>query len=234
MVLIKPLENRVKFSDTPLGLGQFPALLGQLFFLLCHALVHDGLDKCAFVRLNTPYSLAQVLKDYIGKHDLTDKVSRTGPRVALVVGTAEMVLSVLKADGCTVMQFSAAVCAVHKPGEYALLSRLGRAALVLPQLLNPVPCLPVDDCRVSVGKYLPLIPGILYPLLGLIGFLVALKIDRTARIFKAFQKIRYYPVILGIRVHRVVFPLRQPIFQLVSRGGQDLRRFQPLCNLHRP
>lgn len=60
------------------------------------------------------------------------KVRGAGTRIALVVGTVEIVLPVLKAGGGAVVELRAAIGAVHQPGKRTLFPRLGGAALVLP------------------------------------------------------------------------------------------------------
>lgn len=77
-----------------------------------------------------PDRFPQVFQNQLIKHLFPDEVRRTTARVAFVVGTAEMVLTVFETGGCAIVEFCAAVRTEHQTGENALLARLGGAAYV--------------------------------------------------------------------------------------------------------
>lgn len=108
-----------------------------------------------------------------------DKVRRTSPRIAAVVGTDEMVLLLLKIAGGAVVHLRFAVVAVNKPGKQAALARLYRCWRIF--------CT-VSDNRLMRPAESGLLFGWIVPLLFIPdGIGVGLEIDRTACVLLPFK-----------------------------------------------
>ena len=115
---------------------------------------------------------------------------------------------------CGEIQLAHAVGAVGQPGEQPPLARLGGAALV--------------------GKHLPFLRGEIQHLFGLVRLLAGLEVHRTAQVLHALQDFYHCPVVPAAGVRCRLMGDGQALFQLVRRGRQHPRRFQPLGDLHRP
>ena len=83
-------------------------------------------------------------------NDGSDKMCRASSGIAAVIGTDEVVLPLLKVTGGTVGHSGFAVRTEYKPGEHVGLSRLRSAVTLLPDFLNLVEHLWLDDRRMRV------------------------------------------------------------------------------------
>ena len=85
--------------------------------------------------------------------------------VFAIAGTEEIGLFPLVIVGAAVIQFFAAVGTIEQPGKDTHDTAFGRSAAVLTKLLDQRKGFPVDDRRMGVREYLPILLGPVNPLL---------------------------------------------------------------------
>ena len=110
------------------------------------------------------------------QHDVLDRMGRA-EIFALAVGRADKVFLVLcKVGSAALIHFSAALCAIQKPGEHTHFTHLGRTAPRLANVLNNQEYAFLDDWRLGVLKNHPILRVIPDVLLALVGLLCSLEV----------------------------------------------------------
>ena len=131
-------------------------LLSRGFFK-CHGIVKE---QCRHIE--NPLQNKQFQRFF------PDEVHGTVACIALIPGTPIAVLLRRHVFACGEMQFASTISAVQQTGKQPLpFGLLGRAALVLPQLLYPCKDLFVDNGRLSIGENPLILRGIVQPLFQL-------------------------------------------------------------------
>ena len=106
--------------------------------------------------------------------------------LALAVGRADEVFLVLRKVGsAALIHFTAALCAIQKPGEYTHFTHLGRTATRLANVLNNQKHAFLNDRRLGVLEDHPILRVIPDFLLALIGLLCSLEVYGMSQIVYA-------------------------------------------------
>lgn len=178
-ILIKLLNNAVKFADAPLLLFQL-ALGPLLFGTLCRRLIlHDAPHKLVLVILCVGHNTLQVLEYKFFQYHGPDIMGGALLSGAIIC-TSVTLLFFCKRNGAVVVQLCSAVSAVGQPREKSHFAQLGRAAALLPIFLYDFPCLLINNRFVGALKYRPFVWGIDDCFLALIGEFGGLEIRCAA------------------------------------------------------